>query len=86
MYQRGDSVGDVAEKVRGRQSERARFRTEDFLAFFKVTSLGEESSLMIDSDDLIDRLSISAAMGKAKDKAKDKEIEAAPSVNAFTDC
>lgn len=43
---------------------------------------------MIDSDDLIDRLSISAAMGKAKDKAKakDKEIEAAPSVNAFTDC
>lgn len=37
---------------------------------------------MIDSDDLIDRLSISAAMGKAKDK----EIEAAPSVNAFTDC
>lgn len=41
---------------------------------------------MIYSDGLIDRLSISAAMGKAKDKAKDKEIEAAPSVNAFTDC
>ena len=56
--------------------ERERFRTKDYLAFFKVDSLGEESSLMIDSDDLIDRLSISAAMGKAKDK----EIEAAPSV------
>lgn len=49
---------------------------KDFLAFFKVTSLGEESSLMIDSDDLIDRLSVGAAMGKAKDK----EIEASPSV------
>lgn len=56
--------------------ERERFRIKDFLAFFKVTSLGEESSLMIDSDDLIDRLSVSAAMGKAKDK----EIEASPSV------
>lgn len=56
--------------------ERERFRTKDYLAFFKVDSLGEESSLMIDSDDLIDRLSISAAMGKGKDK----EIEAAPSV------
>ena len=56
--------------------ERERFRTKDYLAFFKVDSLGEESSLMIDSDDLIDRLSVSAAMGKAKDK----EIEAAPSV------
>lgn len=56
--------------------ERERFRTKDYLTFFKVDSLGKESSLMIDSDDLIDRLSISAAMGKAKDK----EIEAAPSV------
>lgn len=67
--------------------ERARFRTKDFLAFFKVSSLGKEISLMIDSDDLIDRLSVSAAMGKAKDR----EIEAAPSVllapivNSFKD-
>lgn len=56
--------------------ERERFRTKDFLAFFKVTSLGEEYSLMIDSEDLIDRLSVSAVLGKAKDKEK----EAAPSV------
>lgn len=56
--------------------ERERFRTKDFLAFFKVTSLGEEYSLMIDSDDLIDRLSISAVMGRVKDK----EIKAEPSV------
>lgn len=56
--------------------EREYFRTKDFLAFFKVSCLGKETSLMIDSDDLIDRLSISAAMGKAKEK----EIEAAPSV------
>lgn len=56
--------------------ERERFRTKDFLAFFKVTALGEESSLLIDSDDLIDRLSVSAAMGKDKEK----EIKSGPSI------
>lgn len=56
--------------------ERERFWTKNFLAFFKVNSTGEEFSLMIDSDDLIDRLSVSVAMGKAKDNG----IEAAPSV------
>lgn len=56
--------------------ERARYRTKDYLAFFKVTSLGEEFSLIIDSDELVDRLSVSAAMSKSRYKG----IETAPSV------
>lgn len=67
---------DIGKLFQLNYHERERFRTKTFLAFFMVTLVGEEYSLMIDSEDLIDRLSISAVMGKAKDK----EIEAAPSV------
>ena len=74
-YENGERM-DRGKLLQLNYRERERFRTKDFLAFFKVTSLGEEYSLMIDTNDLIDRISVSAAMGKAKDK----EIDAAPSV------
>ena len=71
-----DVLSDINKLFQLNYHERERFRTKDFLAFFMVTSIGEEYSLMIDSEDLIDRLSVSAVMGKAKAKG----IEASPSV------
>lgn len=46
--------------------EREKYRTKTFLTFYRINALGDVSPIMIDSDDLIDRLSISAVLGGMK--------------------
>lgn len=46
--------------------EKIRYRTKTFLSFYKVTQLGGIESVVIDADSLVDRLSVSVAMGNMK--------------------
>ena len=46
--------------------EKMAYRTKTFLSFYKVTQLGEIEPAVIDADTLIDRLSVSVAMGNLK--------------------
>ena len=46
--------------------ERKPYRTVTYLTFYKVTSAGAIFPIMIDTDNLIDSLSVSAVMGKIK--------------------
>jgi hypothetical protein len=46
--------------------EREKYRTKTILTFYRISSLGEISPVMINADDLVDRLSISAVLGRLK--------------------
>ncbi len=46
--------------------EKKAFRNKTFLTFYKVSSSGEIIPVMMDADDLVDRLSVSAVMSKVK--------------------
>ena len=46
--------------------EKMAYRTKTFLMFYKVSQIGEIDTKVIDSDSLIDRLSVSAAIGRMK--------------------
>ena len=43
--------------------ERTAYRNKTYLTFYKVTRLGEIETVMMDADSLVDRLSVSVAMG-----------------------
>ena len=54
------------------------------MAFFKISSSGSISQVMIDADDLIDRLSISAALGSRKNSMEvSNPIMLTPIVRSF---
>ncbi len=64
--------------------EREAFREITQLAFFKISSSGSISQVMIDADDLIDRLSISAALGSRKNSMEvSNPIMLTPIVRSF---
>lgn len=46
--------------------EKMVYRTKTFLMFYKVSQIGEIDTKAIDSDSLIDRLSVSVAIGRMK--------------------
>lgn len=46
--------------------EKMAYRTKTFLMFYKVSQIGEIDTKAIDSDSLIDRLSVSVAIGRMK--------------------
>lgn len=46
--------------------EKMAYRTKTFLSFYKVNQIGGIESAVIDADTLVDRLSVSVAMGNMK--------------------
>lgn len=54
--------------------ERKPYRTATFLTFYKVNSAGEILPIMINADDLVDSLSVSAVMGKIKTTVQPKQL------------
>ena len=63
-----DDGGDTNKFLQLNYHEKESFRTITFLSFFRVSCLGIVSALMIDAEDLVDRVSISTAMGDKKNK------------------
>lgn len=51
--------------------EKMAYRTKTFLMFYKVSQIGEIDTKAIDSDSLIDRLSVSVAIGRIKNSTND---------------
>ena len=46
--------------------EKMAYRAKTFLSFYKITQIGGIEPLVIDADSLVDRLSVSVAIGKMK--------------------
>lgn len=65
--------------------ERKPYRTVTYLTFYKVTSAGAIFPIMIDTDNLIDSLSVSAVMGKIKTTEQPRQVSImmTPIVDSF---
>ena len=65
--------------------ERKPYRTVTYLTFYKVTSTGAIFPIMIDTDNLIDSLSVSAVMGKIKTTEQPRQVSImmTPIVDSF---
>ncbi|MBR5069176.1 MAG: hypothetical protein IKX25_07210 [Bacteroidales bacterium] len=65
--------------------ERKQYITGTYLSFYKVTSAGDIFPITIDTDDLIDRLSVSAVMGKIKTTEQPRQVSImmSPIVDSF---
>ena len=65
--------------------ERKPYRTVTYLTFYKATSAGAIFPIMIDTDNLIDSLSVSAVMGKIKttEQPRQGSIMMTPIVKSF---
>ena len=65
--------------------EKMAYRTKTFLMFCKVSKIGEIDTKFIDSDSLIDRLSVSVAIGNMKNQADDSihNVMLSPIVEQF---
>lgn len=65
--------------------EREAFQTRTYLSFYQVSSFGKVSTALIDANDLVDRLSISSAIGKIKteDSLKSAPVVITPILKAF---
>ena len=65
--------------------EKKKFRSKEFLTFFKITSGGIVVPVVIDTDMLVDQLSISVAMGAQKNDGQLSvyDVMMTPIVNSF---
>lgn len=65
--------------------ERKPYRTVTYLTFYKVTSAGGIYPIMIDTDNLIDSLSVSAVIGKIKTTEQPRQVSImmTPIVDSF---
>jgi len=66
--------------------EREKFRTKTLLTFYKITATGDIIPVMFDANDLVNRLSISVALGRWKTSEKNDGtvVMLTPIVNSFT--
>ena len=81
----GVDIKHLSDFLRLNYEERKPYRTVTYLTFYKVTSDGVIIPIMIDSDNLIDNLSVSAVMGKIKTTEQPRQVSImmAPIVESF---
>lgn len=81
----GFDMRSMPEFMQLNYKEKMKYRIKTFLSFYKVTQLGEIEPVVIDADVLVDRLSVSVAMGNMK-HPKEYEVHnvmMAPIVESF---
>ena len=76
---------DMRRFIQMNYREKEMLRKKTLLGFFMVPSSGQVASVMIDADDLVDRLSISTAMGNAMNANVQEErmFMLTPIINSF---
>lgn len=70
----GIEIKHLSEFLQFNYEERKPYRTVTYLTFYKATSAGEIFPIMIDADDLIDSLSVSAILGKIKTTEQPRQV------------
>lgn len=60
--------------LKSNYEERKAFRVKTFLTFYKISNKGIIDPIMIDTDELVDKLSVSVAMGKLKSVQSSKQL------------
>lgn len=81
----GMNLNDTPDFTQLNYEERKAYRKKTFLTFYQVSSNGEVNPFMMDADDLVDRLSVSAVMSKVKtiEQPRQFSIMLTPIVRAF---
>ena len=70
----GVDINHLSDFLQLNYEERKPYRTVTYLTFYKATSAGEIFPIMIDTDNLIDNLSVSAVMGKIKTTEQPRQV------------